>query len=1535
MSPKANTQSKTNQPLENLRNQLLGLAAAGPNGFEGLVATALADLTGLTFRLAKSGSQFGRDASTPRARFAIAMEAKRYTESLRLEDIAGKIWIASNALAPDVDMWALCATSEMGDGVLQKLEEMLEEKGITLLMLDWTEAPLPRLAVLLAATQLSVIQWFTNHTSKEIAEAIDAELNTLQADNNFIPACDQLIRDASASYCGLAALRKINQDWSNRVFSNRINSKAAFGQYLTVLDERYPVISRCQLNTALSEAVNESSCVVILGPEGSGKSWLVANWWAACDDKPILVMGGAWMADRIDSRNPLLTLAGLLATQSADGTSEPSNRWLRRLKRWREHGPVSKAEQLRFLIVLDGLNERSGMDWADTILLLKAEVEKLGGCLVLTCREGFWDREIAPRLAGGTVRIVPAGDYTPGELGDLLKQRGVAVETIPGEVQNFIRNPRICSITIHFLEHLSLQVDELTVERLLLEYWRRRLEERGDLVGHSIPDFEKLLRSHAKRFREEPGVQFDRDEWREHSGAAKRGDGRTVENDLSDIEEGAFLQIVPDRDGFYEFKPDTVAFALGLLIAQELQDELRKSKQAPKEIVDRILDEIRGFDLVGEALRAAAGIGCFKESYPAEGRAALISAWLELQNIDDSAYDSLVAYVSASPEAVLDTVEIQFDERSSGSRRDWLVAALLQKRSQQNVQSAISARINRWLGRWSRAPQMWGVPNEQTEPELSEKTGLILDKLTNLTPIEKEFLATACFEVDSPQAAQLDSVAAKLMAGCSQAEYAEGVLAWAFAWTVTDGYRYGEADLCWSVRLNTTDFEAFELKLRQAIDRLLTESHSEIGKKAAAIALRVIGTVNGALEAEQLNPREYRKGWRTVENYCATDPYDPDSVEPENLKNAINSAKKLNIETLWTQFSLTQENHELELLTPALVRFQPDIIIHIIRHVCKTIETRSKLPLRQLSLNLPRFSPLFDEDTLKSVLAGYERILAQPDLMDENDKSFVTGFVLLSLLPHYSAYDQLALFLKLPTEVGEMYAFRDVFKALDETEIEMALIIAQSDPRKLRRTCFFISVHRPTLTNRSREILSLALTDNDPVVVTCASDVAYIAQDKLLYELVITAAKQRGTSKYTRETFHRDRAIAAAVVSLDLREAIYLIAPHFLVLAASKFNGELAERVEDEIEHAINRLLKPVRAHVPSLGILNLDIDQTARDPMIRVEERVRDFTDNADDSLQTFVNSFSLNQHSERLRLRDLEVRSYTEQLEMEGALCLIQEPDRIALTQLSRRNPSKTIALANRILEEVNPERLSAVRSFALALAESLADTNPTTTSDLFNHLSSVDSLVNINIGDAKIPQEAVTLFAGSDVEVLSKLRKKALLQAKTDAELQILIYAAEKSGHIDWLEHWIANEVATEVPGRIARGLMAEGLRNFGSVTSPLLSRDWGPGFLGEVAKQARFSHERNIWSRTWATKALQANNSLDFWRWGELTLGIVDIRAFHWFDLKDDNPLVKQFGKELFGRIQSESEKRTKKREETLFGIKKPDRMLIDSQKLGGF
>jgi hypothetical protein len=554
-----------------LRLQLLNLQPSGSGGFEGLVATALAELTGLTFRLAKSGSQFGRDASTPRGRFAIAMEAKRYGEALRLEDVAGKIWIASDELASDVDLWVLCATSEMGDGVLAKLEQMLEDRGISLLMLDWTVAPLPRLAVLLAAARSKVVQWYASHISTKVAEKIDKVLAEIEADASFKHARDKLEEDASAGHAGLAALAKVNARWCNSVFSNQAASQRAFGQYLTVSDPARPAVARPSIEAALQTAISKRpqapGCVAILGPEGSGKSWLTAQWWSNAADKPILIIGCAQVADAFEPKEPLKTLANLIASQNEGDREEDSKRWLRRLRRWRENPQERISNEPRFLVLIDGLNERSGMPWADSIIRLCAEVDKLGGRLLITCRERFWDREIAPRVAGIIITRVAVGDYTSEELDKLLQQEklrrpSIDINAIPNHVRTFIHNPRICSVALNLLHRFTVQADELTTERLLLEYWRQRLEERGDLIAHNVRDFEKLLRSHAKALLSDPSVQFDRDDWRTHSGAAQRGDGRSIEHDLTEIEEGAFLRVVEDRDGFYEFKPGTVPFEL-------------------------------------------------------------------------------------------------------------------------------------------------------------------------------------------------------------------------------------------------------------------------------------------------------------------------------------------------------------------------------------------------------------------------------------------------------------------------------------------------------------------------------------------------------------------------------------------------------------------------------------------------------------------------------------------------------------------------------------------------------------------------------------------------------------------------------------------------------------------------------------------------------------------------------------------------------------------------------------------------------------
>lgn len=1156
----------------------------------------------------------------------------------------------------------------------------------------------------------------------------------------------------------------------------------------------------------------------------------------------------------------------------------------------------------------------------------------LGGRLVLTCRQRFWDREIAPRLAGVNVIRILVGDYEAEELNELLRQRRIKIDAIPERVRAFIRNPRTCSVALDLLDRLAVHADELTIERLLLEYWRHRLEERGDLIAHDVRDFEKLLRSHAKALREDSSVQFDRDNWREHSGAAQRRDGRSIEHDLTEIEEGAFLQVVEDRDGFYEFKPDIVPFALGLLVARELQDELRKPGRSPAEVIDSIVEEVQGFDLVGEALRAAAGIACFEAKFPPEGRAALISAWLELQNVPDSDYESLGVYATACPDAILDAAEAAFDERVNARRRQWLLGTLLDTRDRPRVASALQPRLTRWLSRWSRRPRRFGAGDEREEARLRESGRRISDRLNTLTTAEQAFLVRSCEEVDTPEATQIDAAAALLMAGRPQAPLAEGVLAWAFAWALTDDFQRADADLSWAIRLNRQDFREFEASLCHLVDALLKAPHSDVGRSAAAIALRALGTMAGSREADRLRPRQSCRGWRRVESYCETDPFDPASACPENIVNAIREASTIAPSKTWLHMSPGEKDHQLEWITPGLARFEPDALVALLREITKTVQSRSQLALRQLSWHLQALSPLFDELTLTTVLAGYKGLAQRPDLIAVEDQSHVAGSILLSLLPHFEAPRQLQLYLELPNAVADWYAFRDVFAPLSPAELEGALVEAERDPVKFRRTLFFASAHLSRLTEKAREVVGRALQHEESLVVTCASEVAYYARDARLDELVIRAARvRRNGADAGEEAFWRARAVAAAVVSLKRNEDAVLIAPRFVGFAAEQLGGQLDDQVVAEIDLTIQRLLSPVRAVEPQMGRLFIDIGRSGQDPAHRVEDRAEEDEKDPMEALRASAAEppeprQDIDEFAERQKALHEEANAYLKQLSAEGARALAREPDIRAIKRVAMQNPHRAAAWANRILAEPEEGQLSTIRNLALGLAKAMADADPRTAAALLTHVAKARSPVTIVQGDARVPLEINALFSGPDIEPLATLRAAALEQAISDADIEMLVFAAEAAGHSTWLQGWIDCEAVSGMPGRIARALTVEGLRNN---TSSLLARDWGSGFLGQVAERARHAYDRNIWAQYWGYQVVHTSNPVDFWRWGELTTGIADVRAFHWFAPDSDTPLMKRYGSELFKRIRKAAEKRTKKRGETLFGLKKPNRGLLQT------
>lgn len=69
-----------------------------------------------------------------------------------------------------------------------------------------------------------------------------------------------------------------------------------------------------------------------------------------------------------------------------------------------------------------------------------------------------------------------------------MRKHNVPMDELPDRLNRFTRNPRICALALTMLPQLA-GVKDLSVKRLLVEYWRSRVRKRGDLVGHSDRDF--------------------------------------------------------------------------------------------------------------------------------------------------------------------------------------------------------------------------------------------------------------------------------------------------------------------------------------------------------------------------------------------------------------------------------------------------------------------------------------------------------------------------------------------------------------------------------------------------------------------------------------------------------------------------------------------------------------------------------------------------------------------------------------------------------------------------------------------------------------------------------------------------------------------------------------------------------------------------------------------------------------------------------------------------------------------------------------
>jgi hypothetical protein len=227
---------------------------------------------------------------------------------------------------------------------------------------------------------------------------------------------------------------------------------------------------------------------------------------------------------------------------------------------------------------------------------------------------------------------------------------------------------------------------------------------------------------------------------------------------------------------------------------------------------------------------------------------------------------------------------------------------------------------------------------------------------------------------------------------------------------------------------------------------------------------------------------------------------------------------------------------------------------------------------------------------------------------------------------------------------------------------------------------------------------------------------------------------------------------------------------------------------------------------------------------------------------------------------------------------------------------------------------------------LASAYSSRNPEIAARLFFHLREVESVLNVVIGEARIPLYARALFSAVETGGLANLRRDVFARASTDAAIALASLAAEESGSAPWLGGYVEELLDSSHPADQALGLTIAGFRHPNAGSDQQLNKEWGTGFLGTAAAAARNSYERANWARYWLLSARDSMDSIEFWRFAKLAEGVSDLRALADFRNLETCPFLTLYGDTLLEELKRGAGERTKKRKETLFGSKVPERDL---------
>lgn len=1229
----------------------------------------------------------------------------------------------------------------------------------------------------------------------------------------------------------------------------------------------------------------------LLGDEGDGKSWAVAAWLAGKIQDGFAVPVVYVSATRVSAPD----LKAILTTaldKSLPAFSQQG--WQATLG---DYCAPDGRPMPRFLLVLDGLNERPSEDWRRVVGECLASPWRECLAVMFICRTVYWDRHLEGYDEGVVRHVLPP--YEDEELLQALQLAGRRKEDFYLDVLKLMSKPRLFKLAVRLAG--EIERGGATLERLLLEDWRDMTPRHVGGKPMTHIEFQAWIRELVGRY----GSNLD---W-EAQGFRK----------LSELKEELLSADIlrEEEDGSLKVQEKPLLLGLGLLLAHEVKSAADDGEAAMQEQIDKRMGESPDMDLRVRICGMAFLYALSLKAFPEAGLLALLRAWITGRNVEQGDLNEVTAYLPLHPATYLRMAEEVWGKLDNAEAQDVFMTGFLRHREQPSVREKLVEAFTEWLG-FVLLNGFIGHFQQEDADKLAESRAKV-ESLLGESPSPGATLnrfGYALTATESQGLMRLGQVAVAVISHeTARLPYWRALATGMLARAAMDG---SMVEFGWVCQIAEPELQTELMRSANAF--------IEVGQPLAYAAARLILAILDSESAHRLwetiplehrpeHPRlQYQREHRCdyawqAENYrecLRAQPWTPEQIaekmaklvlqpdialDDDVVKLLCQAGAGLALENVSKGRGTSRENLILEEIERALCAFVPERYAHLMNTLAGEMSHREGQSRRLLALFLYDHLPVLDAASRAVLESAW--VATQCD--DEEENRWAEMELFSCVVFNHSAREQAGLSRQRTGRRGHIVGQEPRFRTFAPEELPwVAEFLGEATEEDWPNTLYQLAESLPQLDEALRGRLLEIFRVGESAVRGLCMEIFCNTSDESATQTVIAGGWAASPAKECHyEAYHGSVLLARFGQALPFGELSRRISPELLGYAL----GERGCRPEEVGAYA--ELLDAVWLRVngielsPDIGGKFVTIKAGCEERRTFEDIEVR-LSESSDTHFYNYTWGGSSYGSLDESRLgmdpdAHFEAQSKAREAFFAKVEAMKQAGNPWFASSFHNGHLDKVVALIDRpwrawfeaVFSPGGRRLLFLCRGFYEELCAALLAHDPASGERLYRELRGGGTM-KISHGDLDVPILLLDLFAAPTSPPVEALRWEVLEDCDCDKALFELALLAEHRSNSGWLREKMDALHRSGHDYDQARAWMLEGFVS-SAESGERLAAFVGSGehsWLRKVAEIALHNRERDQWARHWFGRFLDEPDRIKSWAAFRLFLRCVDRRFWLW-------------------------------------------------------